>query len=102
MSINLYPRLTDKTYASATTGNVYVFNVPLNTNKIIIKKEVEKLYSVNVETVNIVRMVGKSKASVRKHGGRVSGKTSDYKKAYVTVKKGQTIPVFAAPEEGDK
>jgi len=102
MSNVLYPRLTDKSYASATNDNTYVFNVPLNTNKIQIKKSVEELYSVTVEEVNIVRMIGKTMRPMRKGGKRSMGKRTDFKKAYVTVKKGQTIPVFAATEEGDK
>jgi large subunit ribosomal protein L23 len=102
MEIVIYPRLTDKTYANATSGNTYVFNVPLSANKIQVKEVVEQLYSVSVETVNIVRMIGKSKRTVRKGGRQLLGKRSNYKKAYVTVKKGQTIPVFAATEEETK
>jgi len=49
--------------------------------------------------VNIVKTNGKPKRTVKKGGKQIHSKRSDYKKAYVTVKEGQTIPVFAASEE---
>ena len=101
MSLVITPRLSEKGYASAADLNTYVFNVPLVSNKIEIKKAVEALYNVKVETVNIVRMQGKTKRTVRKGGRQISGKRIDFKKAYVLLEKGQSIPVFTA-EEGDK
>jgi large subunit ribosomal protein L23 len=94
--------MTEKTYSRAAAENTYVFNVPLKANKIAIKKEVELLYSVKVETVRIVRMLGKSKRTAKKGNRPTLGKRSDFKKAYVTVTKGQTIPTFAPPEEEKK
>jgi large subunit ribosomal protein L23 len=99
MSLVIYPRVSEKSYAVAGTENTYVFNVPVSANKIEVKNAVESQFSVNVETVNIIKMVGKTKRTVKKDGRRIYGKRSDYKKAYVKVKKGQTIPVFAAEEE---
>lgn len=102
MNYVLYPRVSEKAYASATSLNTYVFNVPLDANKIEVKKAVEAQYSVSVETVNIVRMTGKAvNRAVNIRGLRTRGKRNDYKKAYVVVAKGQTIPVFAASEEGE-
>jgi large subunit ribosomal protein L23 len=102
MSLIIFPRVSEKSYAQATDENTYVFNVPINAAKIEIKKAVKEQFSVDVLGVNIVKMLGKPKQSVKKGGRRTKGKRSDYKKAYVTVKKGQTIPVFAANQEEDK
>ena len=103
MSFVLYPRVSEKAYASATAQNNYVFNVPLTTNKIEIKKAVEAQYEVSVEAVNIVRMKGKQvNRAINNRGTRTRGKRIDYKKAYVVVKQGQTIPVFASAEEEEK
>jgi|GEM_PF-407392 len=102
MSFVLYPRATEKAYASATNLNTYVFNVPLTANKIEVKKLVESQYSVTVEAVNMVRMTGKAvNRAVNNRGTRTRGKRNDFKKAYVVVAKGQTIPVFATSEEGE-
>ncbi len=92
------PRISEKGYALATKNNVYVFNVPKITNKIAVKKTIEKLYSVSVIDVNILNVAGKVKRSVKKGGRQSLGKRSDYKKAYVTLKAGQSIPVYAAEE----
>lgn len=75
----ILPRLSEK--ANALVGlNKYVFKVGLNTNKIEIRKAVEKSYGVNVASVNIVRMKGKPRRY-----GRFEGKTSGFKKAIVTL-----------------
>jgi large subunit ribosomal protein L23 len=97
----IYPRVSEKSYAGVNNLNVYVFNVPLAANKLEIKKTIETLYSVAVTNVNIVNTVGKPKRTVKKSGRQIKGQRAGYKKAYVTVKKGQTIPVFAT-EEKDK
>jgi large subunit ribosomal protein L23 len=94
--------MSEKAYGSATDKNTYVFNVPLSTNKIEIKKQVEAQYDVKVVTVNIVRQAGKVKRTVRKGGKSITGKRSDFKKAYVLLAEGQSIPVFAAVEEESK
>lgn len=103
MSFVLYPRISEKAYAQATALNTYVFNVPLTTNKIEVKKLVEDQYNVKVKTVNIVRMEGKAvNRATGKRGSRTVGKRVDFKKAYVVVAEGQSIPVFAAQEEEGK
>lgn len=96
MSLVITPRMSEKAYAVANERNTYVFVVPASANKADIKQAVEALYEVNVVTVNIVLQAGKVKTSYRKRGGRIKGKRSDLKKAYVRVAEGQTIPVFAA------
>lgn len=102
MSILLIPRMTEKAYDQATNKNTYVFVVPLTTNKIEITKAVEAKYEVKVETVNIVRQLGKTKRTVRKGGRSITGKRNDFKKAYVLLAEGSSIPVFANAEEETK
>jgi len=84
--IILGPVITEKgTYMLGE--NKYVFKVPLNAGKIEIKKAVEELFKVEVEKVRTMRIKGK----IRKWGGRAVGKTSQWKKAIVRLKEGNTI-----------
>ena len=66
----------------------YQFEVSMRANKIEIKKAIEEIYKVEVESVRIVILPGKLKR-VRNE----LGKTSDWKKAIVTLKEGQKIEV---------
>ena len=67
----------------------YTFVVPLSATRIGVARAVTALYGTRPENVNIIRVKGKR---VR-FGGR-AGKQKDWKKAIVTLKAGQTIPVF--------
>ena len=67
----------------------YTFKVPLNANKIQIRKAVEQIFKVQVEKVATIRVEGKVKRM-----GRTQGKRSDFKKAIVTLKAGETIEFF--------
>ncbi len=97
----LRPRISEKAYAHSQEKNVYVFMVPTDSNKATVADAVEAQFGVTVETVNLLNVKGKTKRTYRR-GGRFSmGKRADVKKAYVTVKEGDNIPVFAAEEEAD-
>lgn len=95
----LKPRMSEKTYAQSTQG-VYVFDVPTSVNKHQVAEAVEKTFDVTVENVRTTTTKGKVKRLYRnrrfEHGIR-----SDVKKAYVQLKKGDSIPVFAAIEEAE-
>jgi len=67
----------------------YVFIVDKNANKPETKKAIEKIYSVKVQDINIVNVKGKTKRV-----GRSIGKTSDFKKAIVTLKEGNQIDIM--------
>lgn len=69
--------------------NKYAFIVKLDANKILVAKEVAAVYGVKVENVNLIRMKGKKVSR-----GKVRGKRSDFKKAIVTLAKGQTIKLY--------
>jgi len=66
----------------------YTFVVAKKANKEDIKKAVEDRFSVTVTSVNTANFRGKLKG----RGARSQGKRSDWKKAVVTLAKGDTIP----------
>ncbi|MEM7072302.1 MAG: 50S ribosomal protein L23 [Pseudomonadota bacterium] len=66
--------------------NRYAFKVAPNADKLAIKQAVEQLFGVKVQTVNTVRIKGKQK----RFRGRV-GVRPDYKKAFVTLRQGDSI-----------
>ena len=63
-----------------------IFKVPDKTNKIILKKNIEKIFKVSVTKINIINKQPRKK-TVRGKKVKVSG----YKKAIITLKKGQNI-----------
>ncbi len=82
------PLVTEKAANLAESGK-YAFIVSINANKIEVAKAVSDVYGVEVESVNIIRMKGKAVSR-----GRIRGSRSDFKKAVVTLKKGQTIQIY--------
>ncbi len=83
--IILQPEVTEKT-SIQLENNVYHFKVVQDTNKTEVKKFIETLYEVKVKNVNILNR--KPKQKVR---GKIKGKSSGYKKAIVTLHKGEKI-----------
>ncbi len=98
----LMPRMSEKTYALSQSENVFVFDVPKDANKIQIKDAVEKQFKVSVDDVRVMILKGKRKSSVRRRTRGIIGKRADFKKAYVTIKKGESLPIFAAIEEAEE
>ena len=94
MEILLKPMITEKMTAQVDDLNRYGFIVEKNANKLQIKNAVEELYGVSVETVNTMRYAGKTKTRYSKTGV-VRGKASSYKKAIVTLVKGETIDFYS-------
>ena len=88
--IHLYDKILSPVVTEKTTNmseqNKIVFKVPRSSNKDILKKNIEKIFKVKVVKVNIINT--KTKKKLRQ--GRISTKTG-YKKAIVTLKKGQNI-----------
>lgn len=82
------PLITEKGMGIAPMGK-YAFEVDIRSNKIEIAQAIEKIFSVSVTKVNTLRVKGKPKRL-----GRFEGKTSNWKKAYVTLKPGQRIEIF--------
>ena len=96
------PRFSEKTF-SQSEADVYVFEVSKTANKKEIKSAVEASYQVTVLAVRTLRQNGKKARSFKmSQAGRkpkrrqtVIGRRPSYKKAYVTLKKGQVIPAWA-------
>ena len=75
----------------------YSFQVIPGANKLEIKKAVESMFDVSVEKVSTINRVGKKKNMTVKSGGRTirtNGKRSNWKKALVTLKEGDTIDLL--------
>ena len=81
----LSPLVTEKS-TNLSEQNKIVFKVPFKSNKIILKKTIEKIFKVNVVKVNIINKQIRTKVT---RGRKV--KISGYKKAIITLKKGQSI-----------
>ncbi|MBT1073388.1 50S ribosomal protein L23 [Pelotalea chapellei] len=88
-SIIKKPHVTEKTSLGSDATNTVAVVVDRDANKIEIKKAVEDLFKVKVETVRTVNVAGKVKRY-----GRNFGKKSNWKKAYVTLQKGQSLDFF--------
>ncbi len=82
----LSPRVTEKTTLVGEKSNQYVFHVIKDASKVEVKGAVELLFEVNVESVRMVNVKGKTKSFRTR-----PGKRSDWKKAYVRVQEGQVI-----------
>ncbi len=99
-SMNLKPRLSEKSYGLSQVRNTYVFDVPGDSNKQTVAEAVRDQYEVTVENVNIANINGKHKRTfLNRRGKFVRGQRSNVKKAYVTLKEGDKLPIFAAEEE---
>lgn len=82
------PVITERATARMEEGK-YTFEVDPAATKIDIKNAVEEIFKVEVTRVATLRVPGKTKRV-----GRYVGRTSPWKKAIVTLKKGQRIPFF--------
>tara|TARA_B100000941_G_C28047049_1_gene322544 strand:+ start:77 stop:370 length:294 start_codon:yes stop_codon:yes gene_type:complete len=88
--INLFdkiisPLITEKS-TNLSEQNKIVFRVPFKANKTNLKSNIEKIFKVNVTKINIINKKSRSKLT---RGKKV--KVSGFKKAIVTLKKGQSI-----------
>jgi large subunit ribosomal protein L23 len=87
----LAPRVTEKSARVGDASNQYVFQVAPDANKAEVRAAVESLFEVNVESVRIVNVKGKTKSFKMR-----PGKRNDWKKAYVRVQEGQTLDFLGA------
>lgn len=86
--IIIEPILTEKSNAMKES-HTYTFKVATAANKIQIKRALKTLYKVQALDCRTINMKGKVKRQ-----GRFVGKTSVWKKAVVTLKKGDTIALY--------
>jgi len=88
------PLITEKGQMLGQKRNTYVFEVSYETNKVEIKKAVQKMYGVTVKDVSTAIMPGKPKSRFTRSGTMI-GKSGSFKKAYVTLNEGESIDFFA-------
>ena len=81
----LSPIVTEKS-TNISEHNKIVFKVPCSSNKKTLKENIEKIFKVNVTKINIVNKKSRLKFT---RGRKV--KVQGYKKAIITLKKGQSI-----------
>jgi|APCry1669189733_1035249.scaffolds.fasta_scaffold00136_10 large subunit ribosomal protein L23 len=86
INILLAPYVSEKASRVAEKTNQYVFKVLNDATKPEIKQAVEFMFNVKVDAVAVVNVAGKQK----RFGAR-QGRRSDWKKAYISLKDGQTI-----------
>lgn len=84
------PLVTEKGVAKKDEERTLCFEVAPEANKTQVKSAVEKLFKVKVEEVRTATFEGKLRRR-----GRFTGYRSDWKKAYVRLKKGEKVPDFA-------
>lgn len=84
----LKPLISEKAVANMGEGK-YSFKVRLDANKHQIKAAIEEIFGVTVTGVNTMRMHGKVRRT-----GKFQGRRSDWKKAIVQLKEGDSIKVF--------
>lgn len=95
MAIIMKPIVTEKMTKIGEKSNRVAFRVRSDANKIQIKNAVESLYDVTVTDVNTMTVLGKRKSRYTKTSGNVTGKTSAYKKAVITLKDGDVIDFYS-------
>jgi large subunit ribosomal protein L23 len=94
MNILIKPIVTEKMTSQTEDYNRYGFLVEKKANKIQIRKAVEEIYGVTVESVNTMRYGGKKKSRFTK-SGILSGRTDSYKKAIITLVEGDQIDFYS-------
>jgi len=91
MSILLEPRVSEKSTMVADKNNQFVFKVAGGANKQEIKQAVEKMFAVEVASIQVCNVKGKSKLFKYQQGSRQT-----WKKAYVKLKPGFNIDFLGA------
>ena len=81
----LSPLVTEKS-TNMSEQNKIIFKVPKSANKVNLKKNIEKIFKVNVIKINIINKRSRTKL---RQGRKV--KVTGFKKAIITLKKGQSI-----------
>jgi large subunit ribosomal protein L23 len=94
MNIIIKPIITEKMTHMGERLNRYGFLVDRKANKLQIKQAIKDLYGVDVEEVNTMIYSGKKKSRFTK-SGVITGRSSSYKKAIVTLAKGETIDFYS-------
>ncbi len=87
------PVLTEKANLLTEENNSYTFIVSTKSNKVEIKKHIEKLYGITVEAVNTINLRIERRKRYTKNGIQ-SSKSTKMKKAIVKIKEGDSIDFY--------
>jgi large subunit ribosomal protein L23 len=90
------PVVTEKSNYQSTDLHQYVFEVPSDVTRTMVKEAVKTVFDVKVVRVNIINLPGKSKRNSRSR--RLTVRSNGYKKAIVTLAEGERIPIFEGVE----
>jgi large subunit ribosomal protein L23 len=91
--ILIRPLYTEKISRLQDAENKYAFEVASNANKIEIRSEIERKFNVNVTKIQTMNLRGKMRQQLTR-AGRFYGRRPNWKKAVVTLAKGQTLDLF--------
>ena len=80
-----FPVVTEKS-TKISENNQFIFKVSIDSSKYEIKNAIEKVFKVKVKAVNTIKIKGKKKVFKG-----TKGKRSDFKKAIITLVKGETL-----------
>jgi large subunit ribosomal protein L23 len=94
MTVILKPVITEKMSQATEKLNRYGFLVDKRANKLQIKKAIKDIYGVEVDSVNTMIYRGKTKTRYSR-SGFIAGSESNYKKAIITLAKGETIDFYS-------
>jgi len=86
--ILIKPLVTEKV-SNLGVLNKYVFAVATDANKIEVAKAIKEIYGIKPVGVNMINRLGK-----KARYGKISGKRKDWKKAIITLPKGETIKIY--------
>jgi large subunit ribosomal protein L23 len=86
LKVLLRPHVSEKSTRIADASRQFVFEVVSDATKPEIRKAVESMFKVEVSGVQVLNVPGK-----QKRHGRITGRRSGWKKAYVTLKPGHDI-----------
>ena len=101
--IIIRPLLTEKMSFLEETQQKYAFQVSMDSNKIEIKNAIQNKFDVKIKKVATMRRKGKQKRTTVRSGGRVirtQGRTSNWKRAIVTLKEGFSIDFLQGDTSG--
>ena len=93
MAILVKPLITEKMSLLSVSKGQYGFRVALEAKKPEIKAEIERMYNVEVDKIRTLVVAGKRKSRFTKSGVS-NGKSSNYKKAIVSLKDGKSIDFY--------
>lgn len=91
MSVLIGPHLSEKGSRISEQLKQFVFRVRTDADKATVKRAVELMFEVQVQSVQVVNCMGKARRF-----GKTPGRRQDWKKAYVTLAEGQDIDFMGA------